>query len=93
MGKLLKNKNGAQYYEITDKELITCTSNSQPVCDHCLTSLLNKKDILLIPILNMAFCRSCGEGALENIVSYPEEKYIEDRRIEYYNHQFKIGEK
>ena len=90
MAKLCKNKNGVPYFEITCWELIKATKNGFPICDGCCKDLIGFRDLILIPVLNMAFCNECGQKTLKTIQRFGEDIQIEEKRVEYYKKQFGI---
>lgn len=95
MAKLYKNvSNNIDYYVINYEELVLYNKLIDSVCDECLKLLKNSKDekIILIPILNEAFCYKCGIEKVRKMKDYPEEKDIQKRRT-YFCMEFfkKIG--
>lgn len=92
MAKFFRNKNGIGYLKIGFMELIKYSNNGFPICDECLKDLIGYENIVLIPILNEAFCKECGEKRLKTIIDYPEDRHIRERREEFYKNYFKITE-
>lgn len=73
-------------------ELIRYNHLIVPVCDECLKNLHFLKDIILIPILNEAFCNKCGKKKLDWIIDYPEDRPIRKRRKQFYMDFYGIKE-
>lgn len=92
MATLHRAENGTPWLKITYKELSGYSGMDRPICDECLTSLVGVNDIVLIPILNEAFCPSCGKVRLSEIRRYPEDRPIEERRTEFYLKWFGLSE-
>lgn len=92
MAKFFRNKNNIGYLKITNIELIVYSENLTPVCDECSKSIVGHSNIVLIPILNEAYCPKCGEEVLNRIKNYPEDRPIRERREQFYLDCFGIKE-
>lgn len=78
-------KAGIKYFdEMSDFELFLGTQVVRLQCDNCLKSLDGMEDIVLIPVLNYACCKECGEKVLGRVRVYKEDKYVESKRVEYW---------
>lgn len=74
MAKIYKVENGIGWLKITWIELIKYSENAFPICDECLKGLIDCNDIVLIPLLNQAYCPECGKKVLKSMVNYPEDR-------------------
>ena len=92
MARFHREANGTPWLEITCQELMDYSDNPRPICDECLKSLAGCNNIVLIPILNEAFCPEHGREALARIHRYPEDLPIEERRTQFYLDYFGIQE-
>ncbi len=92
MAKFLRTTNGTAYIKLTWLELAKYSQNMHPVCDDCLKDVIGYENLILIPILNEAFCSECGKKALARIKRYPEDAEIEKRREDFYKDYFGIKE-
>lgn len=93
MAKFYRHKNGIGWLKITWLELAKYSENMIPVCDECLKDLIGFSNIVLLPILNEAYCPECGKQVLNRIQSYhPEDRPIAKRREEFYLNYFGIEE-
>ncbi len=88
MAKWMRSTRNIPYIELGFMELIKFTGNGFPICDACLTDLIGDSNIILVPYINEAFCRKCGLKRLTEIVLYPEDKPVFDRRLAYYEQYF-----
>lgn len=85
MIKLKKTRNNIDYIEgIPFMKLIQITDNPFPICDECLKDLIGFNDIILIPILNEAYCKECGKEQLKRMKGYAEDMPIQKKRTAYY---------
>lgn len=84
MALLRYAENGTPWFNITFRELIEYSGNAYPICDDCITSLIGCNDIVLIPILNEAYCPKCGKDKLSAIRRYAADAPAEKRRMQYY---------
>lgn len=92
MAKLYKNeKNNTDYFVISYDELVAYNHVIDSVCDECLKLLrLNKAEkIVLIPILNEAYCYKCGMEKVEWLKDYPEDRPIQEKNTNFYKDFFK----
>ena len=88
----LKKINGIDYFENVDfKKIIIYSENPNPICGECLTSLLFKEDLILIPILNEVYCNKCGKEKLKEMHHYVEDDEIQKRRTKFWDKYFKEG--
>lgn len=88
----LKNFNGIDYFENVDfKKIMFYSGNPNPICDECLTNLLFKEDLILIPILNEVYCNKCGKEKLKGMHHYGEDDEIQKRRTKFWYKYFKEG--
>lgn len=88
----LKNINGIDYFDNVDfKKIVIYSENPNPICDECLKSLLFKKNLILIPILNEVYCNECGKNKLKTMHHYVEDDEIQKRRTKFWDKYFKEG--
>jgi len=92
MAKFYRNDKKIGYLVIDFVELIKYSGNIFPICDECSKDLLGHFDIILIPILNQAYCNPCGKTVLARIVDYPEDRQIRERREQFWLEHFNIQE-
>lgn len=92
MAEFYRTNAGTPWLKITQKELTEYSDNDRPICDECLTSLIGCDEIVLLPILNEAYCPKCGKGRLSRVHRYPEDIPFEERRAQFYKNYFKIKE-
>jgi len=92
MAKFYRHKNGLGWLKITWIELIRYSKNMRPICDECLKDLIGFNNIVLIPILNQAYCPECGKKVLARLQNYPEDRPIAKRREDFYQNYFGIKE-
>lgn len=90
MATLKETSNGTPYFEITADELIEYSDNLTPVCDECMSDISFEEKIILIPILNQAYCPTCAPKVLDRMKRYPEDTHIEQRRVEFYRNYFGV---
>lgn len=88
-----RNDKGIGYFVLDTMSLIRYNHLIDPVCDECLKSLHFMNDIILIPILNEAFCNKCGKEALDRIIDYPEDRPIRHKREEFFKEFYEVKEK
>lgn len=74
MAKFFRANNGIAYLEITQQELSVYSDNARPICDDCLNSLIGRNDIILIPLLNEAYCPECGKNVLKRLHNYEADR-------------------
>lgn len=92
MAKFFRNDKGIGYLTLGFFDLVGYSGNPDPICDKCLTPLAESKKIVLIPILNEAFCDRCYKELLNSVVDYPEDRPIRQKREEFYKSFFKLKE-
>lgn len=92
MAKFFRNEKGIGYLTLGFFDLVNYSQNPDPICDECLVPLAESKKIVLIPILNEAFCEHCYKKRLDNIIDYPEDRPIRKKREEFYKDFFKLKE-
>lgn len=80
MAKFNRNDKGTGYLIIDFMELIIYSDNPYPTCDECSKDLIGYEDIILISILNQAYCNSCGHEVLERIQDNHEDRDIREKR-------------
>lgn len=90
MAKFYRNKAGIGYLKIGFMELIKYSDNGFPICDECSKDLIGYNDIILIPILNQAYCSSCGRKVLAGIKDYEEDIPIRKKREQFWKDYFKL---
>ncbi len=93
MAKFRHSENRTPWFSITARELIEYSGNDYPICDDCMSSLLECGDIVLIPVLNEAFCPKCGQIKLAQLGRYPEDAAVEQRRTEMFLDYFRNAQK
>ena len=71
MAKFLRTTNGTAYIKLTWLELAKYSQNMHPVCDDCLKDVIGYENLILIPILNEAFCSECGKKVSTNAITCP----------------------
>lgn len=82
---LKRTDSGIDYIEnVSFWELMRITDNPLPICDECLKDLIWFEDVVIIPILNEAICKSCSKKVLERLVGYQEDRKIQRERTNYY---------
>lgn len=87
-----RNNKGIGYLVMGTMDLIKYNQSIDPICDECLKNLHFMKDIILIPILNEAFCNKCGMERLNEIIDYPEDRMIREKRETFYKNFYGIEE-
>lgn len=92
MAEFYRTLGGTPWLKITCQELSEYSENERPICDECLKSLVGCDEIVLLPILNEAYCPECGKERLARVRRYPEDIPIEERRAQFYKDYFKIRE-
>lgn len=92
MAEFHRTLGGTPWLKITCQELSEYSENERPICDECLKSLVGCDEIVLLPILNEAYCPECGKERLARVHRYPEDIPIEERRAQFYKDYFKIRE-
>lgn len=92
MAKFYRNDKSIGYLIIGFMELIKYSQNGFPICDECSKDLIGYDDIILVPILNQAYCNSCGKKVLATIVDYPEDRQYRERKEQFWLDYFKIEE-
>lgn len=92
MAKFFRNEKDIGYLKIDFVELIKYSHNGFPICDKCSKDLIGYDNIVLIPILNQAYCKMCGMKTLKEIVDYPEDRTIRYKREEFYKTYFNLKE-
>lgn len=93
MVKFERDEKGIGFLTMDTMELIKYCRLIDPICDECLTNLHFKKDIILIPIYNEAFCNKCGKERLARTKDYPEDRPIRYNREQFYINFYGIKEK
>lgn len=92
MATFNRNEKGIAWLKITWVELLHYSGNPSPICDECLQSLAGKRDIVLLPILNEAYCSECGAKVLARLVDYPEDRPLARRREQFWLNYFGLKE-
>lgn len=92
MAKFSRHKNGIGWLKITWLELAKYSGNMAPICDECVKDIIGFSNIVLIPILNQAYCPECGKAVLDRMYNYPEDRPIAERREQFYLNYFGIKE-
>ena len=87
-----RTKNGTPWLEITCEELSGYSGMDNPICDNCLSRLAGVCNIILLPILNEAYCPKCGKERLDKIRPYSGDRFIEERRTRFYLEYFGLQE-
>ena len=84
MAKFFRAENGIAWLEISWFALYAYSGNATPTCDECLKSLIGIENVVLIPLLNEAFCPECGPKRVSNCKNYPEDRHIAQRREQFW---------
>ena len=92
MAKFHRAENGIGWLKITWLELAKYSEIPVPVCDECRKDLIGYANVVLIPILNQAYCPECGKKVLAHVRKYPEDRQIEERREQFWLNYFGIVE-
>lgn len=92
MAEFKRNDKGIGYLVIDFMELIMYSDNPYPICDECIKDLIGYEDIVLIPILNQAYCHGCGHEVLKGLCDYPEDRPIREKREKFWKDYFKLEE-
>lgn len=92
MAQFHRTDSGLPWLEITCEELSGYSGMDRPICDECLKSLAGCQHIVLIPILNEAYCPEHGQETLSRIKRYPEDRPIEERRVRFWLNYFGLQE-
>ena len=92
MAEFHRTEAGTPYLKITWLELARYLRDDRPICDECLTSLIGCNEVVLLPILNEAYCPRCSKARLARVYRYPEDIPIEERCAQFYKDYFKIRE-
>ncbi len=90
MAKFYRSEKGIGYLKINYDELVEYSGDKFPICDECSKDLIGSKSIILLPILNEAYCFRCGKARVNKVVDYPEDRAIRFQREEFYKGFFKI---
>lgn len=72
------------YLTVSFDELFAYSKSPILVCDDCNRGLLPKEPIVVIPILNEAYCEPCATVKLPNIKDYPEDREARARREQFW---------
>lgn len=82
MAKFYRTENGIGWLTVSWDELVRYSANPHPVCDECLAALKGDEDIILLPLLNEAYCSKCGKTVLSRMVNYEEDRpYAEIKEL------------
>jgi len=92
MAKFNRTVTGLAWLEITWQELAAYSDNARPICDECFKSLIPHPSVVLLPILNEAYCPECGKQVLQRVKKYPEDRHIEERREKFWLNYFGLEE-
>lgn len=90
MANFHRHNNGIGWFEITWLELVEYSHNGLPICDECLKDLVGMSNIVLIPLLNEAYCPDCGKAVLGRMKNYAEDRAIAHRREQFWLDYFGI---
>lgn len=92
MAKFSRHENGIGWLKITWLELANYSGNAFPICDGCLKDLSGIDDIVLIPLLNQAYCPDCGKAVLSRMINYPEDRAYAAQKERFWIDYFGIKE-
>lgn len=92
MAKFFRSKNDIGWLEITWRELAKYSGNRSPICDECLKELAGTNNVVLVPLLNQAYCPECGKAVVSRMHNYPVERPIAARREKFWLKYFGIKE-
>ncbi|MDF2984931.1 MAG: hypothetical protein K0R50_441 [Eubacterium sp.] len=84
MAEFLRKENGIGWLNITCAELINYSKNLMPRCDNCNTHFSFDDGIILVPLLNQAYCPQCGKEVLEHMVNYQEDRPCAERKEQFW---------
>lgn len=90
MAKFQRNDKDIAYITLGWQELMRITGNGFPICDSCAMDLIGESKVVLLPLLNQAYCPKCGKRVLKAAVNYPEDRPIARRREMYYCEMLKL---
>lgn len=92
MATFHRSARGIGWLKITWIEHMQYFRNPHPVCDLCDRPVSGYDDIVLIPLLNQAYCPRCGNTVANRLNNYPEDRQYAREREGYYLKCFKISE-
>lgn len=68
------------FLRVSFDELFQYSQMLPLVCDDCNKGLLPRDEIVVIPVLNQAYCEDCAEQVLGRVKDYPEDREIRLKR-------------
>ena len=80
MARKFINEKGFTVYEMTGAE--TMKFGGYGICDYCNEGAVKG---YLIPVLNHYYCEECYNNWLKRAEYYEEDRWFEERKIEYYD--------
>ena len=80
MARKFINEKGFTVYETNIVEIMEF--GGYGICDYCNGAALKG---YLIPVLNHYYCEECYNNWLERAEYYEEDRWFEERKIEYYD--------
>lgn len=92
MAEFHRNEHGIGYLILTHEELVSYSQIESPVCDECIRRLRPEEPIMLIPYANEAYCMDCGEYRLEDMIPYPADRPIQEKREQFFKDFYGIEE-
>jgi predicted amidophosphoribosyltransferase len=92
MSTFHRTPRGIGYLKITWLELMQYSRNPHPVCDLCDRPVSGHDDIVLIPLLNQAYCPACGNAVANRMKNYPEDRQYAREKERFWLDYFKIEE-
>lgn len=92
MATFQRTKRGIGWLEITPLDLMEYSRNPHPVCGDCNQSISDLSTIVLIPLLNEAYCPECGKAVLDRMTNYPEDRPYAMQKERFWLDYFSISE-
>lgn len=75
---------GIGYLKVSYDELMSYSQIPVLVCDDCYKGLFPSDQLVVVPVLNMAYCEDCQAGVLDRTKDYPEDREIRERREQFW---------
>lgn len=78
------SKNNIGYLTVSYDELMSYSRIPELVCDDCNNLLQHDESVVVIPVLNQAYCPTCTPSKLASVKDYPEDRPIRARREQFW---------